>query len=120
MAIWAIPEDKIIDYSPNGDDVDSFSQKVKFCLEEIFKSLQYLHSSGGTLDDSNTTPHEIRVNRTDNCIYVRNSDNTAWVLLGEVAPYLGIDADSIGGIINGGGIGKLSCGTIANRPTENV
>lgn len=46
MAIWAIPRDKIIDYSPTGDDVDLFSQKVKYCLEEAFVSLKDLHDNG--------------------------------------------------------------------------
>ena len=43
MALWAIPSDKIIDYSKNGDDINTFSQKVKYCLEEAFNSLAELH-----------------------------------------------------------------------------
>lgn len=45
MAIWAIPPDKVINYSKTGDDVDLFSQKVKYCLEEAFVSLKYLHDN---------------------------------------------------------------------------
>lgn len=49
MAIWAIPNDKIIDYSRTGDDIDLFSQKVKYCLEEAFVSLNELHEGLGSL-----------------------------------------------------------------------
>lgn len=50
MAIWKIPDNYKIDYSPNGDDVDAFSQKVKYCLEEAFKSLNSLHTTTQTLE----------------------------------------------------------------------
>ena len=52
MAIWTIPDEYKIDYSPNGDDVDSFSQKVKYCLEEGFKSLKELHEVATTLNSA--------------------------------------------------------------------
>lgn len=51
MAIWAIPNDKIIDYSPTGDDVDLFTQKVKYCLEEAFVSLKELHDNGANSNE---------------------------------------------------------------------
>lgn len=114
MAIWEIPESQIIDYSPNGDDVDSFSQKTKFCLEELFKSLQHLHSNGATagLDDSDTTPWEIRVNTVDGCIYIRNGENTEWILLGEVATYYGITPEKIHAVRNGDDAGQLLLGRL--------
>ncbi len=45
MAIWAIPSDKIIDWSKNGDDVDAFAQKTKYCLEAAFEALAELHTA---------------------------------------------------------------------------
>ena len=39
MTAWQIPADKIINYSPTGDDIDSFSEKVKYTLEEIANHL---------------------------------------------------------------------------------
>lgn len=45
MAIWAIPNDYVIEYATNGDDIASFSQKVKYLLEEAFNSLNTLHNS---------------------------------------------------------------------------
>ena len=92
MAVWTIPNDQRILYEPNGDDVDSFSQKVKYCLEEIFVCLRQLHTNGATagLDDTAASPYEVRINTVDNCIYMRNPDNTAWLLLGEVDNFFGI------------------------------
>lgn len=120
MAIWEIPESQLIDYSPNGDDVDSFSQKVKFCLEEIFKCLQHLHANGATagLDDKEATPYEIRINTADGCIYIRNGENTEWILLGEVAPYYGITPEAINAVRNGNGMQRLLLGTESTMPTE--
>lgn len=52
MAIWTIPNEYKIDYSPNGDDVKSFSQKVKYCLEESFNSLRELRDAAVTLNSA--------------------------------------------------------------------
>jgi len=49
VALWAIPSDKIIDYSKNGDDINAFAQKVKYCLEEAFNSLAELHGKQETI-----------------------------------------------------------------------
>lgn len=49
MTIWEIPKDKIINYSKTGDDIDLFTQKVKYCLEEAFVSLKFLHNNMTTL-----------------------------------------------------------------------
>lgn len=47
-AIWEIPKDKIINYSKTGDDIDLFTQKVKYCLEEAFVALKELHDNIGS------------------------------------------------------------------------
>ena len=52
MAIWRIPDEYIIDYSPNGDVVKTFSQKVKYCLEEAFTSLNDLHETAESINAS--------------------------------------------------------------------
>lgn len=118
MAVWAIPSDQVIDYSPNGDDVDSFSQKVKFCLENIFECLQHLHTNGAQAGlGGDTSPYEIRINTTDDCIYMRNGDDTDWILLGKVDENFGITADSLKAVKNGGGVQRFLMGTEANMPT---
>lgn len=45
MAVWAIPQDKIIDYSPTGDLTAEFAQKVKWCLENAYEALAEIHES---------------------------------------------------------------------------
>lgn len=39
MAKWEIDEEDIINYSPNGDDIDTFSQKVKQTFEKLYLTL---------------------------------------------------------------------------------
>lgn len=63
MAIWAIPNDKIIDYSPTGDDVDLLTQKVKYCLEEAFNSLKELHDTGANANEIGGT--SVAINNID-------------------------------------------------------
>lgn len=113
MANWEIPSDQIIDYSPNGDDIDSFSQKVKWCLEAIFDTLKFLHSNGAvaTLDDiDNPAPYEIRIKTTDNGIYMYDGTNQIWVLLGYMSPWLGITPERISAIKSSGGLKRISIG----------
>lgn len=76
MAIWAIPRDKIIDYSPTGDDVDLFSQKVKFCIEEAFDSLRQLHSNEvSTTEIGGTSVAITNINDGDVLMYDGTTDN---------------------------------------------
>lgn len=52
MAIWKIPDEYKIDYSRNGDDMDAFSRKVKYCLEEAFVGLNELHETTEGINSS--------------------------------------------------------------------
>ena len=117
MAEWEITQ--AIDYNPNGDDVDSFSQKVKYTLEQIYICLQQLHSNGAAagLDASDASPYEIRINTADNGIYIRNGDNTAWLALGEVNNNFGLTPETIEAVRNGGGMKRLLMGTETQLPT---
>lgn len=45
MAIWKIPPQYIIEYSPNGESIKTFSLKTKYLLEEIFNNLNELHTT---------------------------------------------------------------------------
>ena len=115
MADWTIT--RPIDYSPNGDDVDSFSQKVKYTLEQIYECLQLLRMNGAQAGLTGTaTPFEIRTDTTTGQIYIRNADNSDWLLLGEVGEHFGITPETISAVRNGSGIGKFSCGIDDNKP----
>lgn len=52
MAIWEIPEQYIIDYSQDGEDLDGLAFKTKYCLEEAFKSLKELHDTSDKIIES--------------------------------------------------------------------
>lgn len=52
MAIWRIPSEYTINWTQNGDDVHSFSYKVKYCLEEAFTSLEELHETSEAINES--------------------------------------------------------------------
>lgn len=113
MAYWSIPAGQQIDYSANGDDIDSFSQKVKWCLEEIFNSLQYLHTNGSTGDiDAPAQAYEIRVDSSNGTLCIRNATNNDWITLGKLEEHFGIEPEDIGAIRNGGGIKKLDMGNL--------
>lgn len=115
MADWTIT--RPIDYSPNGDDVDSFSQKVKYTLEQIYECLQVLRMNGAQAGlTGGATPFEIRTDTTTGQIYIRNADNTDWLLLGEVGEHFGITPETISAVRNGSGFGKLYCGLDDNKP----
>lgn len=123
MAYWSIPAGQQIDYSANGDDIDSFSQKVKWSLEEIFNSLQYLHTNGSTGDiDAPAQAYEIRVDSSNGTLCIRNAANNDWITLGKLEEHFGIEPEDIGAIRNGGGIKKLDSGklTIAELNAEHL
>lgn len=115
MAEWTIT--RPIDYAPNGDDVDAFSQKVKYTLEQIYECLQILHSNGAQAGlEGTASPYEMRVDTTTGNMYIRNANNTDWYLLGEVGNYFGMTPEKISAVRNGGGLGKFSCGKDINKP----
>ena len=117
MTTWAMKKENIIDYSLLGEDVDSFAQKSIRNFEHLFELVNFLHSKGATLglDDTETVAGEIRINPSDNGIYIRNADNDAWVLLGYIAKNFGVTPKDIGAIKNGGGVGALYAGTEADK-----
>lgn len=118
MAIFELPEEWEIDYSPNGDDIDSFSQKVKNSIEAIFVSLQALRTNNAVegLDDEGALAYQWRTNTKDGSIWIRNADNTDWVYIGTVDKYLGATPETINAIRNGGGFGQFKCGKFEDRP----
>ncbi len=113
MAVWTRPDADVIDYSPTGDDVDSFAQKVDRSITQLFQLINILHNSGTStgLDPTDAVPGEIRVNLADGGIYIRSEDNLQWYLLGYIAKNFGITPKTIGALANGGGLGAFYAGT---------
>ena len=118
MADWKVTSP--IDYSPNGDDVDRFAQKSIATFEEIFEHLNDLrrHGAKAGLDESNTSPYEIRIDTTTDTIYMRDAANKKWYRLGSVAEFFGLTAKDIGAVENGGGMERLFLGNDADKPTD--
>lgn len=118
MADWKVTSQ--IDYSPNGDDVDRFAQKSIATFEEIFEHLNDLrrHGAKAGLDESNTSPYEIRIDTTTDTIYMRDAANKKWYRLGSVAEFFGLTAKDIGAVENGGGMERLFLGNDADKPTD--
>ena len=118
MADWKVTNP--IDYSPNGDDVDRFAQKSIATFEEIFEHLNDLrrHGAKAGLDESNTSPYEIRIDTTTDTIYMRDAANKKWYRLGSVAEFFGLTAKDIGAVENGGGMERLFLGNDADKPTD--
>ena len=118
MADWKVTNPT--DYSPNGDDVDRFAQKSIATFEEIFEHLNDLrrHGAKAGLDESNTSPYEIRIDTTTDTIYMRDAANKKWYRLGSVAEFFGLTAKDIGAVENGGGMERLFLGNDADKPTD--
>ena len=119
MADWKVTNP--IDYSPNGDDVDAFAQKSIATFEEIFEHLNSLRHSGAKagLDESDTSPYEIRIDTTTDTIYMRDAANKTWKQLGSVDEFFGMTAENIGAVPNGGGMRRLLLGNDAEKPTAD-
>ena len=115
MANWTQDAGDIIDYSPNGDDIDLFSQKIKRSMEHIFALLNILHSNGTTtgLTEDDAVAGEIRANLADGCLYIRSEDNKEWLKVGELKENFGIKPETISAVANGGGLSTLYAGTEA-------
>lgn len=80
MAIWAIPQDKIIDYSPTGDLTAEFAQKVKWCLENAYEALAETHEAntgigGIPLDVNGVTDGQTLVYRESAGKFVNENKN---------------------------------------------
>jgi len=119
MADWKVTSP--VDYSPNGDDVDRFAQKSIATFEEIFEHLNSLRHNGAKagIDESDTSPYEIRIDTTTDTIYIRDGANKKWLQLGSVDEFFGITAENIGAVPNGGGMKRLFLGNDVERPTTD-
>lgn len=109
-----------IDYSANGDDIDSFAQKVKAEFPLVYayiNRLRRLNAGAGT-DVSDSVSYEMRVDTVSREILIRNETNDGWYVLGKVAAGFGLNASTINAIENNGGMGGMQIGLDSNKPTD--
>ena len=120
MSEWKIPAQYQIEYKQS-ENIASISQKTIALFNLVFEYLNELKTNNAVagLDASDTSAYQIRINTSDNGLYIRNKDNNDWIYLGDIEENFGITPSSINAIANGGKISKISGGLDADKPTEN-
>ncbi len=119
MSDWEIKN--VIDYSANGDDIDTFSQKVKAEEEVLYDRLNRVRcndaSSGSTVSD--VVPYQWKIDTSTEpaTIYMYDGQSEALVKIGTVAESFGYTADDFDGVVNNGGITTMQMGKDAEKPT---
>ena len=121
MAEWEVKN--VIDYSPNGDDIDTFSQKVKAEEETIYERMNRVrkNDAGAGVVINDAVPYQFKIDTATEpaTIYILDGQSNNWVKMGKVAPAWGLDAEEFGGIANAGGISTMALGRGAEKP-ENA
>ena len=70
-----------LNYKVRGDTLDDFGYKYLMESERIFNILNMLRENRE--GEYEPQPHQIKISETGK-FYVRNTDNTAWVYMGEI------------------------------------
>lgn len=109
-----------IDYSSNGDSVDEFAQKTKAEFKLIYVLLNALRQNFPLKSEpADTLPFQWYVDISGKKIYMRNSKDDGWNVIGNIdEDYFGITAENIGAVANDGTVGKFSAGNVANIPSD--
>ena len=123
-----------LDYRNGGDTVDDFAQKYMRTVDYIIKALNDLRTPTGNTAGVEPEPYMWRI--ADNKLYIRNADNTDYVLLGDISPNFGFrqsvndrflttaDLEGDGAVVTRNEAGKVegditgSPGKIANKTID--
>ena len=109
-----------IEYAPNGDNIDRAIQKTKAEFELIYVLLNALRQNFPMRNEPNDTlPFQFYFDVAGKKIYIRNSKDDGWNVLGNIdEDYFGITAENIGAVANDGTVGKFSAGNVKDIPTS--
>ena len=109
-----------IDYSPRGDTIDIFAQKVKAEIGLIYHILNALRQNSPAAGDlRDTEAFQLHVDTNSKKIFIRNSTNENWNVLGNIdEDYFGITPENIGAVKTDGTVGKFSAGNENQKPTD--
>ena len=109
-----------IDYSSTGDSVDEFAQKTKAEFKLIYVLLNALRQNFPLKSEpSDTLPFQWYVDVSGRKIYMRNSKDDGWNVLGNIdEDYFGITAENIGAVASDGTVGKFSAGNVKDIPSD--
>ena len=116
---WEVKNE--IDYSPKGDDIDTFSLKVKAEIEIIYKLLNKLRGLESTtgLNSKDTTAQQLKVVKVNRKLLMRDENNSEWIELGRIGEaYFGIKPEDISAVRNTGAIGTIYGGKEENKPAK--
>ena len=116
---WEVKNE--IDYSPKGDDIDTFSLKVKAEIEIIYKLLNKLRGLESTtgLNSKDTTAYQLKVDKVNRKLLMRDENNSEWIELGRIGEaYFGIKPEDISAVRNTGAIGTIYGGKEENKPAK--
>ena len=120
MSDWDIKN--VIDYSPNGDDIDTFSQKVKAEESVIYERLNRVRcndaSAGVVLSDAVPYQWHIDTSTEPATIYLFDGQTNQWVKIGTVEKAFGLNTTDLGGITNEGGISTMQMGKDMDKPSS--
>lgn len=123
-----------LDYRNGGDTVDDFAQKYMRTVDYIIKALNDLRTPTGNTAGVEPEPYMWRI--ADNKLYIRNADNTDYILLGDISPNFGFrqsvndrflttaDLEGDGAVVTRNEAGKVegditgSPGKIANKTID--
>ena len=110
-----------LDYRQGGDTIDDFAQKHIAEMKRIFQFLNDLREHKTTGIEV-VEPAAGMLKVEDDKIYIRNSNNDEWVLLGEAKKNFGFTAKTIGAVASSkDGLGKITIGNDADKPlTDNA
>lgn len=118
LADWEVRNK--IDYSPNGDDVDRFSLKVRDELNLIYNllnRLRKLDASAGEIQD--TVAYQLHADTASGRLLIRSADNQSWFEVGKLGKsFLGITPEDIGAVRNTGTIGAFYSGNARDLPSS--
>ncbi|MBQ8697786.1 MAG: hypothetical protein IJ521_02145 [Schwartzia sp.] len=118
-ADWEVKN--VIDYSPNGDDIDMFSQKVKAEEGVIYERLNRVRANDASagVSVSDAVPYQWHIDTSTNpaTVLLLDGKSGAWKRIGYVAENFGLDTEDLGGIVNGGGLTTISLGKDASKPS---
>lgn len=106
----------LLAYRVNGDTLDAFGMKYNQALLRIFQFLndEREHRTTGT-ETVEPQPGQLKVE--DDKLYIRDSANEAWVLLGKIASHLGLTPSDVGAVANTGKLGAFKGGASADIPS---
>ena len=109
-----------IDYSPRGDTIDTFAQKVKAEIKLIYHILNALRQNSPASGDlRDTEAFQFHVDTASKKIFIRNSTNESWNVIGNAdEDYFGITPENIGAVKTDGSINKFSAGKESEKPVD--